>query len=264
MKKTKKIATLTVFLGLSAGCTTPGAMNSLNEQAQIVPMRDVSKLSETSVELLEIEKHKVAQQYSLETPGFLTQALFFNPVDMLKSIDNMLVEYFNERLSEAAKLKLREHPTLIHVTRNATIEAVALGRIYNFSYQSNNVNNYVDGLRHSLWNSLISLHASSSLNDSDALGWAKTFTDAYEEWPGNPLKEKRMDLHNNRVGRLVYRDERTTTETYFDWGEKQFKRRVRKKNSTEFYQTLRGKSASKIESHYEIDKASENTIVYYQ
>jgi len=52
-----------------------------------------------------------------------------------------------------------------------------------------------DAFRHCYWNALMVKAVDAKL--------AKEFTDAHEERPGQPTREKKMDLHNNAVGREI-------------------------------------------------------------
>lgn len=54
-------------------------------------------------------------------------------------------------------------------------------------------NNAADAFRHCNWSGLMTFTMGGVL--------AKTFGDMHEDYPGNPEKEKKMDLHNNARGR---------------------------------------------------------------
>lgn len=56
----------------------------------------------------------------------------------------------------------------------------------------NGHNDKSDAFRHCFW--------SATLSRDIGKFWAKLFTDAHETKPGQPKKEKEMDLHNNAVG----------------------------------------------------------------
>ncbi len=54
-----------------------------------------------------------------------------------------------------------------------------------------------DAFRHAYWNALMVRAVGSDL--------AERFADAHEEDPGQPDEQRRMDLHNNEVGRRIGR-----------------------------------------------------------
>ena len=61
----------------------------------------------------------------------------------------------------------------------------------------NGHNDRSDAFRHCYWSALLA----RELGFQDALA----FTSAHEAFPNNPAEEKRMDLHNNRVGLTIGR-----------------------------------------------------------
>jgi uncharacterized protein DUF6973 len=50
-----------------------------------------------------------------------------------------------------------------------------------------------DAFKHAYWSALLTFYMTET--------WAKAITNAHERRPKNPAIEKRMDLHNNAVGR---------------------------------------------------------------
>lgn len=65
-----------------------------------------------------------------------------------------------------------------------------------------------DGFRHAVWNALIAKHTGNKHKRvSDAIGWAKKFTDAHEKGGGTPSdpRDNPMDYHNNAEGREYFK-----------------------------------------------------------
>ena len=65
----------------------------------------------------------------------------------------------------------------------------------NDSYISGFHNGNADAFRHCYWNALITIGIDRK--------WALDWTNAHEEFPGNPAQEKLMDLRNNRNGQQI-------------------------------------------------------------
>lgn len=70
------------------------------------------------------------------------------------------------------------------------------------------LNGPANAFRHALWNVLIALHCSRwSSKLEDLLDWTKRITDWHEDTFPNPASDRAMDLHNNRVGRELFRSQ---------------------------------------------------------
>ncbi|MFY0629214.1 MAG: hypothetical protein JXR05_02465 [Flavobacteriaceae bacterium] len=66
--------------------------------------------------------------------------------------------------------------------------------------------NKANAFRHALWNVFIAIECSKfSKNVEAVLKWAKDFTDWHEEFSPNEELARVMDLHNNLIGRELYR-----------------------------------------------------------
>lgn len=66
-------------------------------------------------------------------------------------------------------------------------------------------NNRTNAYRHALWNFLISeecYKASGTLEQ--AVGWSKKITDLHEKLSPNKDLSRKMDLHNNEIGRQLF------------------------------------------------------------
>ena len=67
------------------------------------------------------------------------------------------------------------------------------------------INNSANAFRHSLWNALLvkeMMKWNKSLKKS--IEWAKKISDWHEDFSPNLPLAKEMDLHNNKVGRLIF------------------------------------------------------------
>ena len=66
--------------------------------------------------------------------------------------------------------------------------------------------NKANAFRHALWNALISKSCSHYSKNSDKIiSWAKDVTDWHEELFVNEPLSRAMDLHNNEIGRMLYK-----------------------------------------------------------
>lgn len=96
------------------------------------------------------------------------------------------------------------NPRYLLPTLRATKETVSIcNELFKKSHHGNNRSN---AFRHALWNFKISkkcLKAAGSIEKASA--WAKKITDLHEELLPNDELAKRMDLHNNRIGRNLFR-----------------------------------------------------------
>lgn len=90
-------------------------------------------------------------------------------------------------------------PTLFATKQTIDICNERYGREHNLTGKPN-------AFRHALWNVLISsnvLKINKSIRKSTT--WAKKITDLHEQLAPNDLLDKTMDLHNNKVGREIFR-----------------------------------------------------------
>ncbi len=73
--------------------------------------------------------------------------------------------------------------------------------------------NKANAFRHALWNILIAEEcAKFSKNINSILDWTKEITDWHEEFSPNEALAKVMDLHNNDIGRKLYRRDAVNTK----------------------------------------------------
>lgn len=93
-----------------------------------------------------------------------------------------------------------------------SIKAYAMARAQTqatFPNAESLTDNEVDAYRHAVWNislGYFAIQGGMNIDLEKGLGWAKTFTDAHEAGHPNSSLSTAMDLHNNRVGRIILRD----------------------------------------------------------
>lgn len=77
-------------------------------------------------------------------------------------------------------------------------------------------NTAANAFRHAFWNVLICLKTISlSKEPKSALAWAKKITDMHEKLIVNKHLETAMDIHNNAVGRNLFKENPTLSEDEF-------------------------------------------------
>ncbi|HLV93190.1 MAG TPA: hypothetical protein VKX34_08720 [Aequorivita sp.] len=97
------------------------------------------------------------------------------------------------------------NPLLVLPTHKATIKTMKIcDKLYGSSHHAHNRAN---AFRHAFWNILIAKSVIVRLKSEEkTVAWAEKITSLHEElMPNHPL-EKEMDLHNNEVGRLVFKE----------------------------------------------------------
>lgn len=63
-----------------------------------------------------------------------------------------------------------------------------------------------NAFRHGAWNALVAFNCARFKSVNEAAGWAKHTTDMHEEIFPNDAFDMSMDLHNNRIGREVFKE----------------------------------------------------------
>ena len=107
-----------------------------------------------------------------------------------------------KNLWKVALLALK-NPLFIWPTLKATRETVNLS--YHYYQRKHHENGPANAFRHALWNYLITKKCAKwSKNKEKVLRWAKDITDWHEHAFPNREFAKKMDLHNNAVGRQLY------------------------------------------------------------
>lgn len=133
-------------------------------------------------------------------------------------------------------------PLLIIPTLKATKQTFSIcNRLYGKAHHRSNKAN---AFRHALWNVLICQKTLKiTKNDEKSEFWAKKVTDLYEKVTNNDPLDQAMDLHNNNIGRVVFR-----SKTF--------------KNDTEIINFLQNmaENAQKVSKMIEIKDSEENLI----
>lgn len=95
------------------------------------------------------------------------------------------------------------HPLYLLPTYKATNKTIA---ICNHLYKElHHENNRANALRHALWNYMICKYCLPvSGTPEKAIVWSKEITDLHERLSPNEELAKKMDLHNNRIGRELF------------------------------------------------------------
>lgn len=100
-------------------------------------------------------------------------------------------------------VKFLKHPLLMLSTIHATLLTFEISQEHFPGIHGKH--NKANAFRHALWNIIIAKKCSIfSKNDSVILNWTQEITDWHEEFAPNQEIEKRMDLHNNSIGRKLY------------------------------------------------------------
>lgn len=141
---------------------------------------------------------------------------------------------------------LLSKPQLILPTAWATIQSIVYSE--NYFYEAHGGRGIANAFRHAAWNLLIAKNASFYTNEQSAVEWAEFITDMHEECFPNEAFDNQMDLHNNRVGREVFRELRAKNM----------------KTTREMMQFLKEKSKSGVGLTDEPEFANHpNEMVYY-
>ena len=95
------------------------------------------------------------------------------------------------------------YPQWVFPTIKATRKCVAAcNQIYGKEHHRNTPAN---AFRHALWNYYIARACfSGNVRMEKVLRWTEKFTDWHEDFSKNPPLARQMDLHNNRVGRILF------------------------------------------------------------
>ena len=73
--------------------------------------------------------------------------------------------------------------------------------------------NSANAFRHALWNYLIAVRClKSGGNMNSIISWTKEITDWHEDFSPNVPLARAMDLHNNHIGRALFRSHENKTE----------------------------------------------------
>lgn len=115
-----------------------------------------------------------------------------------------LVRIPNWKHIKGAARFFTRHPLLFGSALIATSTCMAICNAH-FG-DAHHRNNRANAFRHALWNMLLLRNALKYVQHSEkAYNWAETLTNWHEEANPNPPLAKAMDLHNNRIGRELFR-----------------------------------------------------------
>lgn len=90
------------------------------------------------------------------------------------------------------------HPLFSVLSFYATVRSFVIARKY--FPETNSANGIGNAFRHALWTCLIMMYCCKISSARKSFDFCKKITDLHEElFPNEPL-EKKMDLHNNKVG----------------------------------------------------------------
>ena len=108
-----------------------------------------------------------------------------------------------KNLSLKSLLKLTKlcitHPLFSILTFWATVKTYSIAeKLFPHTHSSNGVGN---AFRHALWNCLIMMYCCKISSPEKSLKWTKEITNMHENLFPNPPLQRKMDLHNNQVGR---------------------------------------------------------------
>lgn len=116
----------------------------------------------------------------------------------IKVIFNALRSLSLKKIFKLLTLTL-PHPLFSFLGLYATLKSFSLAQKHYPKTHSNNGEG--NAFRHSLWNCLILMYCCKVSSPQKALDFCTKMTDMHEDlFPNEPL-EKKMDLHNNQVGR---------------------------------------------------------------
>jgi len=71
---------------------------------------------------------------------------------------------------------------------------------------TNSSNGVGNAFRHALWFCLIANYACKIHSPKKSIAWAEKVTSLHEEFFPNPPLQKKMDLHNNKIGKQLFEE----------------------------------------------------------
>ncbi len=91
------------------------------------------------------------------------------------------------------------HPLFTILTFWATVKTYAISeRLFPLTHSTNGAGN---AFRHALWNCLILMYCCKISSPEKSIKWTEEITNMHEDLFPNPPLQRKMDLHNNQVGR---------------------------------------------------------------
>lgn len=94
------------------------------------------------------------------------------------------------------------HPLFVIPTIRSTIESIILSE--DEFKESPRGNGIANAYRHAVWNVLMIYYCSSISSTKKSMVWTEKITNLHEKLFPNHDYDRKMDLHNNAVGRKLY------------------------------------------------------------
>ena len=116
-----------------------------------------------------------------------------------------IIKGLNYRQLTSLMVWFLKHPLYMISTISATLLTFRISQKHfpDIHGQHNRANAF----RHALWNVVIARKCSRfSENQRSVLRWTKQITDWHEEFSPNEKLAEAMDLHNNQIGRNLFRE----------------------------------------------------------
>lgn len=124
-------------------------------------------------------------------------------LNSLKTIFKALFSLNVKQLFQVFKLAIA-HPFLFTFGGYATLKAYALAS-KKFP-KTHAKDGKANAFRHALWTGLIANYCAKITSIEKAILFSQKLTDTHEDLFPNPPMQRKMDLHNNRIGLMVFRD----------------------------------------------------------
>ena len=98
-----------------------------------------------------------------------------------------------------------KHPLFMFATIKATARTLKI--VQEKFPDIHGKDNSANAFRHALWNYLIADKCMGNKNNTDVvISWAKEITDWHEDFSPNKGSARAMDLHNNNIGRELFKN----------------------------------------------------------
>ena len=137
-----------------------------------------------------------------------------------------------------------QKPWWVFPTLRATRECVAMCNLHYGTQHHRNTP--ANAFRHALWNYYIARACSRGRAKTEkVLWWTEQITNWHEDFSKNPPLARQMDLHNNRIGRVLF-------ETKSDWEPEQIIEQLKTKTETSL----------KVSSLEELDGIEQDRFVH--
>lgn len=202
MKLLKKYKCILIF------CTILFSENLLASQTDSVRIQEYYDLVQQFKTENPNANEEVINQYFvdlLDSDGLLDSDEFLKADEYPRDIASVIEKLIDRHISDQEKKLINTSPVKSLSALLAAKKAEDFVPLY-WSGSLHNTN--ADAFRHAVWNYFIC--------EKEDCNWAKQWTDAHEEWPGNPPLEKQMDLHNNKLGRDIFSARRHIREVKED------------------------------------------------